>query len=182
MAKNYFSSIYFKSMNRHLLRIQIIIILLCLFVLRPAAQAQDDPKNPSKCAAPAYLKAGDKVALITPSYYGSMENTRKAAKVLRSWGFKPVIGPNVGSKHLTHYAGTADERLADLQWALQNPDIKAVVCMRGGYGTLHLAETLPLQEMSASPKWIVGYSDITTLLNMETSAGVSQLPDLQARA
>ena len=175
MAKNYFSSIYFKSMNRHLLRIQIIIILLCLFVLRPAAQAQDDPKNPSKCAAPAYLKAGDKVALITPSYYGSMENTRKAAKVLRSWGFKPVIGPNVGSKHLTHYAGTADERLADLQWALQNPDIKAVVCMRGGYGTLHLAETLPLQEMSASPKWIVGYSDITTLLNMETSAGVMSI-------
>ena len=100
MAKNYFSSIYFKSMNRHLFRIQIIIILLCFFVLRPAAQAQDDPKNPSKCAAPAYLKAGDKVALITPSYYGSMENTRKAAKVLRSWGFKPVIGPNVGSPRL----------------------------------------------------------------------------------
>ena len=146
--------------------------MLCIFVLQPIAQAQDNSKNPLKCTAPAYLKVGDKVAIITPSYYGSMENTRKAAKVLRSWGFKPVLGPNVGSKHLTHYAGTAEERLADLRWALNNPDIKAVVCMRGGYGTLHLAETLPLQEMSASPKWIVGYSDITTLLNMETSAGV----------
>lgn len=158
-------------MNKRTFLFQIVITLLCFFVLMPMAKASG-PKRPLKCVAPAYLKPGDKVAIITPSYYGAMESTRKAAKVLRSWGFKPVIGPNVGSKHLTHYAGTADERLADLQWALQNPDIKAVVCMRGGYGTLHLAETLPLQEMSASPKWIVGYSDITTLLNMETSAGV----------
>lgn len=149
-----------------------ILMMLCIFVSHPIAQAQDNSKNPLKCTAPAYLKAGDKVALITPSYYGSMENTRKAAKVLRSWGFKPVIGPNVGSKHLTHYAGTAEERLADLRWTLNNPDIKAVICMRGGYGTLHLAEELSLQEIASSPKWIVGYSDITTLLNMENSAGV----------
>ena len=173
LANNlYFCQLNDKVMNRNTFSIRIVIILLSLIVLQPVVKAQDNPNKPLKCAAPAYLKAGDKVALISPSYYSSTENTRKAAKVLRSWGFKPVIGPNVGNKHLTHYAGTADERLADLQWALQNPDIKAIVCMRGGYGALHLAGTLPLKEMSSSPKWIVGYSDITTLLNMEISAGV----------
>ena len=159
-------------MGRKHFWIHITLISLCLIVLQPIGTYAQIAKKALKCAAPAYLKQGDKVALITPSYFGAEESTKKAAKVLRSWGFKPVIGPNVGSKYLSHYAGTADERLADLRWALQNPDIKAIVCMRGGYGTLHLAGTLPLQEMSASPKWIVGYSDITTLLNMENSAGV----------
>jgi len=159
-------------MNRYFSRIQIILMMLCICILHPVAKAGNGPKDPLKCTMPAFLKQGDKVALISPSYYSSIENTRKAAKVLRGWGFKPVIGPNVGRKHLTHYAGTEDERLSDLRWALQNPDVKAIICMRGGYGTLHLAGTLPLQEMSASPKWIVGYSDITTLLNMENSAGV----------
>lgn len=159
-------------MNRRKLLIYLILIALFLIVLQPVVTHAQGAKNSLKCTAPAYLKSGDKVALITPSYYGSEVSTSKAAKVLRSWGFKPVVGPNVGRKHLTHYAGTAEERLSDLRWAIQNPDIKAIVCMRGGYGTLHLAGTLPLQEMSASPKWIVGYSDITTLLNMEASAGV----------
>lgn len=159
-------------MNRKHFWISIALMALYLIVLQPIAAYAQGSKKPLKCTTPAYLKPGDKVALISPSYYSSTENTRKAAKVLRGWGFKPVIGPNVGRKHLTHYAGTAEERLADLRWAIQNPDVKAIICMRGGYGTLHLAGTLPLQEMSASPKWIVGYSDITTLLNMEASAGV----------
>ena len=159
-------------MNRKHFWIPIALMAIYLIVLQPIATYAQGSKKLLKCMAPAYLKPGDKVALISPSYYSSTENTRKAAKVLRGWGFKPVIGPNVGRKHLTHYAGTAEERLADLRWALQNPDVKAIICMRGGYGTLHLAGTLPLQEMSASQKWIVGYSDITTLLNMEASAGV----------
>ena len=159
-------------MNRRKFLIHLILIALCLIILQPVDTHGQGTKNPHKCTEPAYLKAGDKVALITPSYYGSMENTRKAAKVLRSWGFKPVLGPNVGSKHLTHYAGIAEERLADLRWALNDPDIKAIICERGGYGTLHLLSDQLQREMGTSPKWIVGYSDITTLLGMENCAGV----------
>ncbi len=153
-------------------RFPIALIALCIILLQPVATQAQASKSPLKCTAPACLKSGDKVALITPSYFGAEGSTKKAAKVLRSWGFKPVVGPNVGSKYLSRYAGTADERLADLRWALQNPDIKAIVCMRGGYGTLQLVEGLPLQEMTANPKWIVGYSDITTLLGLENCAGV----------
>lgn len=133
------------------------------------------PKKPLKCMVPAYLKPGDKVAIITPSYYGSIEKTRQAVKVLRGWGFEPVIGPNVGKQYLTQYAGTAEQRYADLLWALNDPSIKAIVCERGGYGSLHLLTVQMRQEMAASPKWILGYSDATTLLGMENSAGVMSI-------
>ena len=149
----------------------IVITLLCLIVLTPEIKAT----GPKKPVAPAYLKPGDKVAIITPSYYGSMEKTRQAAMVLRSWGFEPVIGPNVGKQYLTQYAGTAEQRYADLLWALNDPSIKAIVCERGGYGSLHLLTVQMRQEMAASPKWIMGYSDATTLLGMENNAGVMSI-------
>ena len=158
-------------MHKRAFLLRIVITLLCLIVLTPVVKGAE-PKKPLKCAAPAYLKPGDKVALISPSYYCSMETAFQAADTLRSWGYEPVIGPNVGKQYLEHYAGTVEERLADLRWALNDPDIKAILCLRGGYGTLQLVEGLPLQEMTAAPKWMIGYSDITTLLSMEACAGV----------
>ena len=160
--------------NRRAFPIRIMFVILCLLVITPVVKATG-PKKPLKCVAPAYLKPGDKVAIITPSYYGSIEKTRQAVKVLRSWGFEPVIGPNVGKQYLTQYAGTADQRYADLLWALNDPSIKAIVCERGGYGSLHLLTVQMRQEMAASPKWILGYSDATTLLGMENSAGVMSI-------
>lgn len=158
-------------MHKRAFLLRIVITLLCLIVLTPVVRAAG-PKKPLKCVAPAYLKPGDKVALISPSYYCSMETAFLAADTLRSWGFEPVIGPNVGKQLLEHYAGTVEERLADLRWALNDPGIKAVICLRGGYSTLHLVEGMPLKELAASPKWLIGYSDITTLLSMEACAGV----------
>jgi len=162
-------------MNRQTFWILIALMALGLIVLRPIAGSAKGPKKPLKCVAPAYLKPGDKVALISPSYYCSMETALAAAETLRSWGYEPVIGPNVGKQYLEHYAGTVEERLADLHWALKDPDIKAILCLRGGYSTLHLVEGLPLKELTASPKWLVGYSDITTLLSMEACAGVMSI-------
>ena len=159
-------------MNRHIFRISIVLLVLGLIVLGPMVGSAKVPKKPLKCVAPAYLKPGDKVALISPSYYCSMETAFRAADTLRSWGYEPVIGPNVGKQYLEHYAGTVEERLADLRWALKDPDIKAILCLRGGYSTLHLVEGLPLKELAASPKWLIGYSDITTLLSMEACASV----------
>ena len=161
-------------MHKHAFPIRTIITLLCFIALMPVVKGAG-PKKPLKCVAPAYLKPGDKVAIITPSYYSSMETALAAAETLRSWGFEPVIGPNVGKKYLEHYAGTVEERLADLRWALNDPDIKAIICLRGGYSTLHLVEGLPLKELAASPKWLIGYSDITTLLSMEACAGVMSI-------
>ena len=124
------------------------------------------------CTMPDYLKAGDKVALISPSYFTPMENVTKTADVLRSWGLEPVIGPNVGKVVDGKYAGTVAERVSDIRWALSDPDIKAIICNRGGYGTIQLIDQLTLDEIKAAKKWIVGFSDISTLHGLWTRAGV----------
>lgn len=124
------------------------------------------------CVKPDYLSAGDKVALISPSYFTPMENVEKTAAVLRSWGLEPVIGPNVGKKVDGQYAGTVSERISDIQWALRDPSIKAIICNRGGYGTIQLIDYLTLEELKALPKWLVGFSDISTLHGLFSRAGV----------
>ena len=136
-----------------------------------------NPDQPvvQNCAKPDYLTAGDKVALISPSYYTPMENVEKTADVLRSWGLQPVIGPNVGKVVDGRYAGTVAERVSDIRWALRDPDIKAIICNRGGYGTIQLIDQLTLTELKASPKWLVGFSDISTLHGLLTRAGVMSI-------
>ena len=124
------------------------------------------------CLKPDYLKAGDRVALISPSYFTPMENVEKTANVLRSWGLVPVIGPNVGKVVDGRYAGTVSERVSDIRWALNDPSIKAIICNRGGYGTIQLIDHLTLSELKASPKWLVGFSDISTLHGLLSRAGV----------
>ena len=127
------------------------------------------------CEKPDYLKAGDKVALISPSYFTPMENVEKTADVLRGWGLEPVIGPNVGKVVDGRYAGTVAERVSDIRWALKDPSIKAIICNRGGYGTIQLIDQLTLSELKASPKWLVGFSDISTLHGLLTRAGVMSI-------
>ena len=127
------------------------------------------------CVKPDYLKAGDKVALISPSYFTPMENVEKTAAVLRSWGLEPVVGPNVGKVVDGRYAGTVAERVSDIRWALNDPTIKAIICNRGGYGTIQLINQLTLAELKASPKWLVGFSDISTLHGLFTRAGVMSI-------
>jgi muramoyltetrapeptide carboxypeptidase len=127
------------------------------------------------CEKPDYLKAGNQVALISPSYFTPMENVEKTADVLRSWGLEPVIGPNVGKVVDGRYAGTVAERVSDIRWALSDPSIKAIICNRGGYGTIQLIDQLTLAELKASRKWLVGFSDISTLHGLLTRAGVMSI-------
>ena len=124
------------------------------------------------CVAPPFLRLGDRIALVSPSYHTPMENVTGTAEVLRGWGFEPVVGPHVGRIEAGQYAGTLDERVADLRWALSDPSVKAIICNRGGYGTIRIPEEIGPNELARHPKWLVGYSDITTLLGMEACAGV----------
>ena len=135
----------------------------------------DDGTVVLNCVKPDYLVAGDRVALISPSYFTPMENVEKTADVLRSWGLEPVVGPNVGKVVDGRYAGTVDERVSDIRWALSDPSIKAVICNRGGYGTIQLIDQLTMAELKASPKWLCGFSDISTLHGLLTRAGVMSI-------
>ena len=125
-----------------------------------------------KTIQPTYLKEGDKVALISPAYWVPEEAILQAAEVLRGWGLQPVIGPHTTSLNVDAYAGTADERATDMLWALEDDSIKAILCSRGGYGSIHLLDRIPLEDYRKHPKWLIGHGDITTLLYTIAGSGV----------
>ena len=128
-----------------------------------------------KMIQPPYLKAGDKVALVSPAYWVPQEALQMAAEVIKSWGLQPVIGPHTNNLNVNAYAGTADERAADLIWALEDDTIKAVVCSRGGYGSIHLLGRIPQETFLQHPKWLIGHGDITMLLYVVAGAGLMSI-------
>ena len=128
-----------------------------------------------KMIQPPYLKAGDKVALVSPAYWVPQEALQMAAEVIKSWGLQPVIGPNTNNLNVNAYAGTADERAADLLWALEDDSIKAVICSRGGYGSIHLLGRIPQETFLQHPKWMIGHGDITMLLYAVAGAGLMSI-------
>ncbi len=96
-----------------------------------------------KIVRPPYLKEGDKVALVSPAYWVPQEAMWQAAETIKSWGLQPVIGPYTNNLNVNAYAGTAEERAADLLWALEDDSIKAIICSRGGYGSIHILNRIP---------------------------------------
>ena len=128
-----------------------------------------------KMIQPSYLKEGDKVALVSPAYWVPQEALQQAADTIRSWGLQPVIGPHTNNLNVNAYAGTADERAADLIWALEDDTIKAVVCSRGGYGSIHLLNRIPAEKFQQHPKWIIGHGDIAILLYAIAGANVMSI-------
>ena len=109
------------------------------------------------------LKPGDSVAIVSPASPPKSTDWELGLKVLEQWGLQIVCAPN----HLkTHFglAGTDEQRLYDLQWALNEPSIKAIFPIRGGYGTSRIIDQLDFSNFLKQPKWVVGFSDITTLL------------------
>lgn len=115
-----------------------------------------------KMIQPPYLKEGDRVALISPAYWVPEDAILQAAEEIRNWGLQPVIGPHTTSLNVNAYAGTADERAADLIWALEDESIKAIFCTRGGYGSIHLLNRILPTHYQQHPKWLIGHGDITT--------------------
>lgn len=91
--------------------------------------------------------------------------------VLRGWGLEVVTGPNI-ENNSEYFASTDAGRLADLQWALDNPDIKAILFARGGYGTTKIQDQVNFTQFRAKPKWTVGFSDLTSFLLHTKSLGI----------
>lgn len=109
---------------------------------------------------PGYLKKGDRIALLSPSRAISEQQTDIAKQVFTSWGLEVVEGKHTYSKH-NQFAGTDEERAGDFQQMLDDSDIRAIICNRGGYGAVRIIDKLDFSKFEEYPKWIVGYSDIT---------------------
>jgi muramoyltetrapeptide carboxypeptidase len=91
------------------------------------------------------------------------ERAQTCIDTLQQWGYSVEVGPTLGGASKNYFSGNDDDRLADLQAALDNPDVKAILCGRGGYGLTRIIDRIDFTRFRQSPKWIIGYSDITVL-------------------
>lgn len=113
---------------------------------------------------PPYLKAGDTIGIVCPAGYMAAEKVAECVRVLSDeWGYKVKIGKTVGGESSTYFSGTDEERLADFQQMLDDDEVKAILCGRGGYGTGRIIDAVDFKKFKKQPKWIIGFSDITIL-------------------
>ena len=129
-----------------------------------------------KLIQPPYLKAGDTVAIVAPSGILLNRETEieEAKKLLKHWGLNVVVGKHIFNKN-NHFAGTDYERALDLQAAIDNPNIKAIWCARGGYGAVRIIDNIDFTKFKEDPKWLIGYSDITVLLSQVHNLGFENI-------
>lgn len=112
---------------------------------------------------PPYLQKGDCIGIVCPSGAMPVERVSECIRVLNEeWGFTTKVGKTVGSK-FNYFAGTDEERLEDFQQMLDDDEVKAVLCARGGYGLGRIIDRIDFKKFKKQPKWIIGYSDITVL-------------------
>ncbi len=123
---------------------------------------------------PAPLQPGDLIAIVSPSGTIKPEFVDSAVDVLQKQGWRVRVYPHAKGKFRT-YAGTPDERYADLSAALLDPEVKAILCARGGYGAVHLLDRLNALPLRENPKWIIGYSDISALHALMTTNGIASI-------
>ncbi len=123
---------------------------------------------------PQTLAQGDSVIILSPSGRVIEERVKKSAEVLRNWGLKVRFSSHAFNSHFK-LAGTDEERLSDLQSALDDKDIKAIFCARGGYGLVRIIDQFDFTKFMQNPKWVVGFSDVTVLHNELNKLGVASL-------
>ena len=112
---------------------------------------------------PPYLKKHDKIAIVSPAKK-LPKRIDFAVELFKSWGLEVIIGESVYASH-HQFAGDDALRTRDIQQYLNDPEIKAVIAARGGYGTIRLIDELDFAAFEQHPKWFVGFSDITVMLS-----------------
>ena len=123
---------------------------------------------------PAYLQKGDTVAIVSTARKNIDDNLKPSIDLLHSWGLEVVVGSTIGLDY-NQLAGTDEQRAADFQQQMDNPNIKAIWCVRGGYGTVRMIDLLDFTKFKQHPKWIVGFSDVTVLHNHLNTMGFKSI-------
>jgi len=122
------------------------------------------------------LQTGDSIAIVATARKITEQELQPAIELLESWGLKIVFSPHLfATDH--QFAGTDQIRANDLQWAINRPEIKAIMVARGGYGTSRIIDKVDFSPLQQSFKWIIGYSDITVL---HQRLAMMEIPSLHA--
>lgn len=124
---------------------------------------------------PAYLKSGDKVAVVSTARKVSEAEMTPAVELLKQWGLETAFGKNLFNQ-LNQFAGTDEDRTQDFQEALNDPSVKAILFARGGYGTVRIIDKIDWSAFKINPKWLIGFSDVTvTHSHVQKNHGIETL-------
>lgn len=123
---------------------------------------------------PDPLQPGDKIAILAPASHVKREYVDASVEVIRKAGYQPVIYPTAYGQ-VGYYSGTPEQRLADLEKAFADPEIKAILCARGGYGVVHNLDNLASLNLDLYPKWVIGFSDISALHAFMASRDIASI-------
>ena len=111
---------------------------------------------------PKSLKPGDTIGILSTARKISKEELSFSIQLFESWGLKVKLGETIGAEDF-QFAGSDELRATDFQKMLDDTNVKAIICARGGYGTVRILDQLNFTKFMLNPKWIVGYSDVTIL-------------------
>ncbi|HEX2532770.1 MAG TPA: LD-carboxypeptidase [Chitinophagaceae bacterium] len=136
--------------------------LLLSGALLPADAAAHTPPAEGSYRKPPYLKRGDTIGITAPAGFITAAELAPALGVLQSWGYGVKLGQTIGRRDFT-FGGSDAERRADFQALLDDPSVQAILCARGGYGSVRIVDGLDWTRFRQHPKWIIGFSDITVL-------------------
>ena len=123
---------------------------------------------------PPALNPGDLIYITAPAKLMDTQAVTYAKKHLEENGFKVLISKNCLGKH-HYFSGTDEERLWDLQFGIDHPDVRAILCARGGYGSIRLVDRINWANMLREPKWLIGFSDITVFHHRLNKLGVQSI-------
>jgi len=123
---------------------------------------------------PPAIKAGNRIRIVAPAGKISAEKVDPGIELLRQSGFEVIVGKHVYAEQ-SQYAGADEQRAADLQEAIDDPLTKAIVCARGGYGSVRIIELVNFSGLKTNPKWLVGFSDITVLHSVFNKLGLCSI-------
>jgi len=112
---------------------------------------------------PPYLQQDDTIGIVCPAGYMSLEKAQTCINTLQDWGYKIKIGKTLSGDSQNYFSGTDEERLNDFQQMLDDNEVKAILCARGGYGIGRIIEQINFKKFKQNPKWIIGFSDVTIL-------------------
>lgn len=133
-----------------------------------------NPQPYKETTFPAPLQKGDTVAICSPAGPIDPSKVHAAAAVLEKYGWKVKIMPHALGRN-GNYSGTDDERFSDFRDAYADPEVKAIICSRGGYGVVHIIDRLNALDLTSRPKWVVGFSDISALHALMASKGIASV-------
>lgn len=150
-------------MNRKHFIGAVSTLTACLVMPSTVVLATEKRDN-SKFKKPPYLKPGDSIGITSPAGFITSDEIQPAVEVLKSWGYNITTGTTIGKRQNT-FGGTDEERSADLQNMLDDPNIAAIMCARGGYGVVRIIDSLNWTKFKKNPKWVIGFSDVTVLHN-----------------